>query len=100
MKHLIQSTLDELGLVTKEDLQDLALKIEALGEQEKLKRLEIKQSRLLELCHKPNNHQSLRIWIPTITFRYGAYPGVVSGLVEEEKMILGRVNFRKEYQRS
>jgi polyhydroxyalkanoate synthesis regulator phasin len=31
----VQSTLDELGLVTKQDLQDLASKIETPGKQEK-----------------------------------------------------------------
>ncbi len=31
----VKSTLDELGLVTKQDLQDLASKIETLGKQEK-----------------------------------------------------------------
>ncbi|MEL7591907.1 MAG: hypothetical protein AAGU17_11515 [Anaerolineaceae bacterium] len=31
----VKSTMDELGLVTKQDLQDLASKIETLGKQEK-----------------------------------------------------------------
>ncbi|MEN4012475.1 MAG: phasin family protein [Bellilinea sp.] len=31
----VKSTLNELGLVTKQDLQDLASKIETLGRQEK-----------------------------------------------------------------
>ena len=31
----VKSTLDELGPVTKQDLQDLASKIETLGRQEK-----------------------------------------------------------------
>ncbi|NMC11596.1 MAG: hypothetical protein GYA34_01795 [Chloroflexi bacterium] len=46
--------------------------------------MERKQSKPLELCHKPNSHQSLRIWIPVTSLRLGAYPGVVSGLAEEK----------------
>jgi hypothetical protein len=94
------SALDELGLVTKQDLQDLASKIEILGKQKKVKELKIKQSRPLEFCHKPNNRQSLRIWIPVTSLRPGAYSGLVFGLVEEEKMILCQVYFHKKQKMS
>jgi len=41
----------------------------------------------LELYHKPNEHQSLRIQIPATSLRTNTFPGMVFGLVEEEKMI-------------
>jgi len=40
------------------------------------------------VCHESNHQQPLRVWIPAAPIWPNGCPGVVFGLVEEEKMIL------------
>ena len=57
--------------------------------------MKIKQSRPLEIYHKSNDHQSLRIQIPAASLRTNTFPGMVLGLVEEKKMIKYEFSFVK-----